>query len=194
MPVSRAPRPCPAAALANRRRELRFGVQNEPFLPQEVVHRLCWSSMVRRYLLRALNITVILAMIVFAAQSWMPRTAVLIAAIVILVWLTWGLLSPVFDELMLMRWVNRTEKHLEHVDQCRAEGHCVVCQYDLRGNVTGICPECGARFAEIVYPLSSADADAAVKGDSTEEPPGAVIRSSNTPGRRSTNESGQGED
>jgi hypothetical protein len=27
----------------------------------------------------------------------------------------------------------------------RAMGQCVACGYDLRGNVSGLCPECGAR-------------------------------------------------
>lgn len=27
---------------------------------------------------------------------------------------------------------------------CRICSHCLICGYDLRGNVSGVCPECGA--------------------------------------------------
>jgi hypothetical protein len=27
----------------------------------------------------------------------------------------------------------------------RASGHCVKCDYDLTGNVSGVCPECGCK-------------------------------------------------
>ncbi len=29
----------------------------------------------------------------------------------------------------------------------RRPGHCVQCDYDLTGNVTGVCPECGLAYA-----------------------------------------------
>ena len=38
--------------------------------------------------------------------------------------------------------------HLRDADQDRrraAENRCLACGYDLRGNVSGVCPECGTR-------------------------------------------------
>lgn len=32
------------------------------------------------------------------------------------------------------------------VAQLRAEGYCVQCGYNLEGNVSGVCPECGERI------------------------------------------------
>lgn len=29
----------------------------------------------------------------------------------------------------------------------RRAGHCITCDYDLSGNVSGVCPECGSRCA-----------------------------------------------
>jgi hypothetical protein len=29
----------------------------------------------------------------------------------------------------------------------RQAGQCITCKYDLRGNISGICPECGTRCA-----------------------------------------------
>lgn len=36
----------------------------------------------------------------------------------------------------------------DHVRAFRAEGLCEVCGYDLRGSVSGICPECGTEVSK----------------------------------------------
>ena len=37
------------------------------------------------------------------------------------------------------RWLPYYERQ-----QRRAKGFCATCGYDLKGNVSGVCPECGA--------------------------------------------------
>ncbi len=41
-------------------------------------------------------------------------------------------------------------------------GHCPRCGYDLTGNVTGRCPECGASTAETALPSASQRADPSI--------------------------------
>ena len=36
-------------------------------------------------------------------------------------------------------------------------GHCQVCGYNLTGNVSGICPECGTLIPEGTVPLNKTD-------------------------------------
>jgi hypothetical protein len=48
-----------------------------------------------------------------------------------------GLLALVLMHQML-NWIG--------VDGREDRGECLQCGYDLTGNVTGVCPECGERF------------------------------------------------
>jgi len=52
----------------------------------------------------------------------------------------WPLVAPF---ALLTCWV--WWRHLRYL----APGHCSICGYDLRGNTSGACPECGARLGEI---------------------------------------------
>ena len=36
----------------------------------------------------------------------------------------------------------------------RSRGECVLCGYDLRGNVSEVCPECGTRIVEATVEAS----------------------------------------
>ena len=40
-------------------------------------------------------------------------------------------------------WGKRTGRWLRRRDALRAAGRCPTCGYDLTGNVSGVCPECG---------------------------------------------------
>jgi hypothetical protein len=39
-------------------------------------------------------------------------------------------------------------KAVDFARQLREQGRCVLCSYDLRGNTSGVCPECGRGVAE----------------------------------------------
>jgi hypothetical protein len=43
-------------------------------------------------------------------------------------------------------------------------GHCAKCQYDLRGNVSGVCPECGTPVAETKLGCQGAS-EGSLRGD-----------------------------
>ncbi|MCG3132561.1 MAG: hypothetical protein FLDDKLPJ_03420 [Phycisphaerae bacterium] len=45
--------------------------------------------------------------------------------------------------LKLLRFVRDFVIHPLTVNERRRRGVCVVCEYDLTGNVSGVCPECG---------------------------------------------------
>lgn len=38
---------------------------------------------------------------------------------------------------------------LFYLDRHRAPGHCATCGYNLRGNTTAICPECGSAVDKV---------------------------------------------
>jgi hypothetical protein len=38
-----------------------------------------------------------------------------------------------------------------HLDRPPKAGHCPACNYDLTGNTTGRCPECGCPFAPSAF-------------------------------------------
>jgi len=40
-------------------------------------------------------------------------------------------------------WQRRTGKWLARREALRSQGRCPSCAYDLSGNVSGTCPECG---------------------------------------------------
>lgn len=46
----------------------------------------------------------------------------------------------------------RAKRRAARVEFRRKNGICVNCGYDLRGNTTGICPECGETVEEIETP------------------------------------------
>ena len=48
-------------------------------------------------------------------------------------------LSPFFGVLWCYIYVSRYNLHIPYY-------HCVNCGYDLTGNVSGVCPECGKRI------------------------------------------------
>jgi uncharacterized paraquat-inducible protein A len=45
--------------------------------------------------------------------------------------------------VMLPLWLLIRPTELQ--DERRAKGLCVRCGYDIRGNTSGVCPECGSR-------------------------------------------------
>ena len=50
-------------------------------------------------------------------------------------WMPWGVAIASLVALRMFR----SRKNRRRL----VTGHCVSCNYDLRGNVSGICPECG---------------------------------------------------
>ncbi len=67
-----------------------------------------------------------------------PRASVVVAR--------WGVLATDVITCLLplgiLAYV-RMRGRLSTVDRRRLKGQCIGCGYDLRGNVSGICPECG---------------------------------------------------
>lgn len=65
-----------------------------------------------------------------------------VAFVVMLLWflLVFAVLSP-----LLARRLLRTSLRA-------ARGQCLRCGYDLRGNTSGVCPECGRRVGKDVGP------------------------------------------
>lgn len=51
-----------------------------------------------------------------------------------------GLLFLIF---IVIQFIYRGRREIDAVDW-QGEGRCAKCGYDLRGNVSGVCPECGA--------------------------------------------------
>ena len=39
--------------------------------------------------------------------------------------------------------VTAAQRHDEAIHELKARGRCLACGYDLAGNVSGVCPECG---------------------------------------------------
>jgi hypothetical protein len=64
------------------------------------------------------------------------------------VWLipTW-LLALAFGLLPAIH-LARAANRYRLAQQSRRKGHCLVCNYDLTGNVSGTCPECGTKVPE----------------------------------------------
>jgi hypothetical protein len=55
----------------------------------------------------------------------------------------WGVLVPFWMPFLL---VAIPTAYLWHLDRRRfPRGHCQRCGYDLTGNVSGVCPECGEK-------------------------------------------------
>jgi hypothetical protein len=48
-----------------------------------------------------------------------------------------------FDLIRVAWWGHRARRGVERADEFRRRGLCVSCGYDLTGNVSGVCPECG---------------------------------------------------
>ena len=44
-------------------------------------------------------------------------------------------------------------------DRHYPKGHCQTCGYDLTGNISGVCPECGSDVPGVVRPDDSAGND-----------------------------------
>ncbi|UCG16418.1 MAG: hypothetical protein JSV19_14090 [Phycisphaerales bacterium] len=55
-----------------------------------------------------------------------------------------------------IRWARRNLRALER-QRPKKEKLCPTCGYNLRGNVSGVCSECGTRFRRARYPLVKAD-------------------------------------
>ena len=55
-----------------------------------------------------------------------------------------AMLAPI--GLVMLAWF-RWDRPFEIRQECKAKGLCVTCGYDLTGNVSGVCPECGAAVA-----------------------------------------------
>jgi hypothetical protein len=67
---------------------------------------------------------------------WLHGNRLLVAA-----WMPyWSLVA-----LTAMLPVVRGFRMVRRRRNARPVGHCRVCDYDLRGNVSGVCPECGSR-------------------------------------------------
>jgi hypothetical protein len=59
-----------------------------------------------------------------------------------------GVLVPVWIPLLL---VGLTTVFLWWRDRSVPPGHCEGCGYDLTGNVSGVCPECGQKVSQAGY-------------------------------------------
>lgn len=67
------------------------------------------------------------------------------------IWLLTVLLAA-YPVVALVRAVRRTIV----LRRARKSGHCLNCMYDLTGNVSGVCPECGVAIQSHVTPSPSA--------------------------------------
>jgi hypothetical protein len=67
----------------------------------------------------------------------------LFAAAVVSMFLPWSL--PVVLAVVAggAYWGYRSQRPITLQQRRRAGGQCLSCGYDLRGNVSGVCPECG---------------------------------------------------
>ena len=78
-----------------------------------------------------------MAVLAMAVTAWLPLVGLFPIAYVLINmnrrWKELGLRPGVFGV------------DAEHVAQLRQWPRCVACGYDLRGNTSGICPECGFR-------------------------------------------------
>jgi protein-S-isoprenylcysteine O-methyltransferase Ste14 len=103
--------------------------------------RSCVSANLRTYY-RFYAVMVILAPVVLGASEYLPASDALsvlfvLGVIGLLAFAVTGLLALVLMHQML-NWIG--------VDGREDRGECLQCGYDLTGNVTGVCPECGERF------------------------------------------------
>ena len=57
------------------------------------------------------------------------------------------LLSGVVVFMGTLRWFRGFAWSAE-IERKRRHGRCEACGYDLTGNVSGVCPECGTKIAE----------------------------------------------
>lgn len=58
-------------------------------------------------------------------------------------WMAWEVFVPLWMPLALSVAATVRSRRLEQ----RLAGGCPICRYDLAGNTTGVCPECGAPAA-----------------------------------------------
>ena len=56
-----------------------------------------------------------------------------------------GLWAFVWGPIRVAWWFRRAERAVRIADERRRQGLCARCGYDLTGNVSGVCPECGTR-------------------------------------------------
>ncbi|UCF33070.1 MAG: hypothetical protein JSV78_12130 [Phycisphaerales bacterium] len=54
-------------------------------------------------------------------------------------------------------------------DKPAPPGHCPHCAYDLRGNISGRCPECGHRVARLVGAMDAMELDSTPSPDSEDQ-------------------------
>jgi hypothetical protein len=57
----------------------------------------------------------------------------------------WGRIAALLTMAAGMLVWYRVDRPREVRAERRAKGHCLHCGYDLTGNVSGACPECGVR-------------------------------------------------
>jgi hypothetical protein len=101
----------------------------------------------RQRLLTAATGVVVAATVVLAcAFHGMDAEPVLViaAALVFLAAVIGVLAWDVWEPWRWWLWHRRTGRWLARRDALRSQGHCPECAYDLTGNVSGTCPECGA--------------------------------------------------
>ena len=69
-------------------------------------------------------------------------SAVVSTVVLLRVGVPWPVAVPVPIGLAMLAWF-RWDRPFEVRQEWKAKGLCVGCGYDLTGNVSGVCPECG---------------------------------------------------
>jgi hypothetical protein len=81
------------------------------------------------------RLIVLMLLVLVALEAWRRSRPHDVAPFILALAWTLGLLAY---------WGRRAVAHFRSVDR-RLGGRCIRCGYDLTGNVSGVCPECGAR-------------------------------------------------
>src|SRR5690242_15361509 len=78
----------------------------------------------------------------------LPIGFMMAAAITAKAWIIW--LAGIYVAVMLCFISMIKLREADGQEKCERQhaGQCVHCGYDLRGNQSGTCPECGARIVE----------------------------------------------
>ena len=92
-----------------------------------------------------------LVLLVVQTSAWIKWLTLVMSALVYVLALVSALpkgvdIPPVHMMLPFLLWSIAAWRHWFHPNRRRIpQGHCPRCGYNLTGNVSGICPECGEK-------------------------------------------------
>jgi hypothetical protein len=93
-------------------------------------------------------IMLLMATIIVIAGPKKPRSGwFTIPVIYAMLWLIWTMfLAQIWFNVRLGLYRSRLEKEVAAMAKLRRCGLCTECGYDLTGNKSGVCPECGRKI------------------------------------------------